>query len=111
MKVGAKVPVAGVLLRCEFERIRVELFLDGKGPDVKGEKDWWRWWPTPDGGESGDVNIVDLGRPLALLLGVATGEGEAEALLKGLVLHLGPLWPGAAMSSVLSGGVNSEASS
>jgi hypothetical protein len=90
MKVGANVLVAGVLPRCEFERVRVELLREGSGPEARGEKDWCRWWPTPDDGDNGEVINVDLGRPLRVL-GVATGEGEAEALLKGLLRHLGPL--------------------
>jgi hypothetical protein len=49
--------------------------------------------------------MVDLGRPLSVL-GVATGEGEGEALLKGLLRHLGPLWPGAAISEWWFGDVN-----
>jgi hypothetical protein len=39
MKVGAKVLVAGVLPRFEFERIRVELLREGNGPEAIGEKD------------------------------------------------------------------------
>jgi hypothetical protein len=53
--------------------------------------------------------MVDFGRPLAVLLGVATGEGEAELLLKGLFRHLGPLWAGTVMSGASREGVNSAA--
>lgn len=97
IKVGAKVPVAGVLLRCELDRIRVEPLRDGAGPDVSGEKDWLRWCPTAGEGESGDDISIDFGRPL---LGEVTGEGDVELLLNGFDLHLGPLWAGA----VISGG-------
>lgn len=94
IKVGAKVPVAGVALRYEPDRFLVESLRASPGWRVlRGENDWCRAWPTVEGEDVGEERIVDTGR-LEIPFGVIC---EGEALENGLFLQVGPLGAGRAM--------------
>jgi hypothetical protein len=92
---GANVP-AGVLMRFELERKRVES-LRHRGV-LSCVNDWWRAWPilllSLSDSDSGDEMRPDLGRGR---LGVGPGNGVAEFLAKGLFRHRGPVGAGALM--------------
>lgn len=83
MNFGAKVPPASMLLRAEFERIRLVSLRAG----IKAFVDWVREWDFAFGGDSEDERLMDCGR---LDAGAGVGEGDAEPLLNGLALQRGP---------------------
>lgn len=61
---GAKVPVAAILFRFEFDLARVELLLAGAGAASGGASDPCRAWLVLRVGVSGDERTVDFGLPL-----------------------------------------------
>jgi hypothetical protein len=97
MKVGANVPVCGVLPR--LDRL-IESLREGTRLPFIGENDCVLWCTIPLGGGDdivvvvGDANVdFDL-----TWLGEGAGEGDSEALLKGCARHRGPFCAGTDIS-------------